>query len=135
MVVSTIAARFSSTPKSTKLSLSGLVIGILGLIVQWIADPDKFGGFPPGIIFIAVCAALVVVASGRWWAPVFSVLISLWIVLGGWAAGKMTPNFRSDNAGTVVGTAVMTLGLVLAAVTGVVAMVAARRARQGVAAR
>ena len=135
MVKSTIAARFSSTPKSTKLSLSGLAVGILGLIVQWIADPGKFPGFPPGIIFIAVCAALVVVASGRWWAPVFSVLISLWIVLGGLAAGKMTPNFRSGNAGTVIGTAVMSLGLAFAAVTGVVAMLASRRTREDVPVR
>lgn len=123
-------ARFSSAPGSTKLSLAGLAVAVVGLVVQWIADPVKFGGFPPGIIFIAVCAALVVVASGRWWAPVFSVLISLWIVLGGWAAGKLTPNFSSGNAGTVVGTAVMSLGLAFAAVTGVVAMFAGRRARE-----
>jgi hypothetical protein len=62
--------------------LLGLAVGILGLVVQWIADPDVFHGFPPGIAFIAACAVLVVVASGRWWAPVFSVLISLWIVFG-----------------------------------------------------
>jgi hypothetical protein len=130
MVKSTIAARFSSAPRSTKLSLSGLAVGILGLVVQWIADPDKFGGFPPGIIIVAACAALVVVTAGRWWAPIFSVLISLWIVLGGWAAGQLTPNFRSGNAGTVAGTAVMTLGLAFAAVTGVVAMLAARRTRE-----
>jgi len=131
----TIATRFSSTRKSTKLSLSGLAIGILGLIVQWIADPAKFGGFPPGIIFIAVCAVLVVAASGRWWAPVFSVLISLWIIVGGWAAGKMTPNFRSGDPGTVVGTAVMSLGLAFAVVTGIVAMLAGRPARADTVAR
>jgi hypothetical protein len=126
--MSTIAARFSSTPMSTKLSLSGLAVGVLGLIVQWIADPAKFPGFPPGIVFIAVCAALVVAASGRWWAPVFSVLISLWIVLGGWAAGMLTANFLSGDAGTVAGNVVMSLGLAFAAVTGVVAMLGARRA-------
>jgi hypothetical protein len=118
-----------------KLSLSGLAVCVAGLIVQWIADPDKFGGFPPGIVFIAVCAALVVVASGRWWAPVFSVLISLWIVLGGLAAGKLTPNLTSGDAGTVAGNVVMLLGLAFAAVTGVVAMLAARRAREHAVAR
>jgi hypothetical protein len=128
-MIGSIAARFSRAPGSTKWSLSGLAVGIAGLVVQWIADPEKFSGFPPGIAFIAAFGVLVVVASGRWWAPVFSVLISLWIVFGGWAAGKMTPNFRSGNAGTVVGTGVMTLGLLFAAVTGVAAMVLARRAR------
>lgn len=69
------------------------------------------------------------------WAPVFSVLISLWITLGGLAAGKMTPNFRSGEVGTVVGTAVMSLGLAFAAVTGIVARVAGRRARADAVAR
>jgi hypothetical protein len=112
---------------NTKLSLSGLAVGIAGLVVQWIADPAKFGAFPPGIIFIAVSGALVVVLSRRWWAPIFSVLISLWIVLGGLAAGKLGPNLRSDGAGTVAGNVVMLLGLAFAAVTGVAAMLAARR--------
>ena len=127
--MSTIAARFSATPRSTKLSVSGLAVGVLGLIVQWVADPAKFPGFPPGIVFIAVCAALVVAASGHWWAPVFSVLISLWILLGGLAAGMLTANLLSGDAGTVAGNVVMSLGLAFAAVAGVVAMLAARRAR------
>ena len=118
-----------SAPRIVWLSLSGLVVGVLGLVVQWIADPDKFPGFPPGIVFIVVCGALVVILARFWWAPVFAVLISLWIVLGGWAAGQLTPNFTSDNGGTVVGTAVMALGLAFAAITGIVAMVGARRAR------
>lgn len=125
----TIMARFSSAPKSMKLSVAGLAVGILGLVVQWIADPGKFGVFPPGIIFIAACAALVVIAAGRWWAPVFSVLISLWIIFGGLAAGKLTANLASGDAGTVAGNVVMSLGLAFAAVTGVVAMVVGRRAR------
>jgi hypothetical protein len=130
----TIMARFSSAPKSTKLSVAGLAVGVLGLVVQWIADPVKFGGFPPGIIVIAVCAALVVVTSGRWWAPVFSVLISLWIIFGGLAAGELTANLLSGDPGTVAGNAVMSLGLAFAAVTGVVAIRAGRRARQDAAA-
>jgi hypothetical protein len=125
--MSTIGVRFSATPNATKMSVFGLFIGILGLVIQWIPDPPKFHGFPPGIGFLAVGAALVVLAAGRWWAPVFSVLISLWIVAGGWAAGLLIPNFRSDDAGTVAGNAVMVAGLLFAAVTGVVAMAAGRR--------
>ena len=66
----------------TKLSLSGLAVGIAGLIVQWIADPVKFGGFPPGIYFIAACALLTVGTSPWSWAAVCAVLISLVIVFG-----------------------------------------------------
>ncbi|CCH17504.1 hypothetical protein [Micromonospora lupini] len=127
--MSAIVARVAAASRSTRLSLWGLVVGILGLLIQWIADPGKFPLFPPGIVFIVVCGALVVFTVGRWWAPVFSVLISLWIVLGGWAAGQLTPNFRSDNAGTVAGNVVMSLGLAFAAVTGIMAMLGAWRAR------
>ena len=127
--MSTIVAHVAAAPRSTRLSLWGLAVGILGLVVQWIADPPKFSPFPPGIVFIAVCGALVVFTVRRWWAPVFAVLISLWIVLGGLAAGKLTPNLTSGDVGTVAGTAVMSLGLALAAVTGVVAMIGAWRAR------
>jgi len=125
--MSAVGVRFAATPKTTKMSLSGLAAGTVGLVIQWVADPAKFPGFPPGIGFIVVCAALVVVAAGRWWAPIFSVLISLWIVFGGWAAGQLIPNFRSHNAGTVAGNAVMTAGLVFAAVTGIIAIIAGRR--------
>jgi hypothetical protein len=111
------------------LSLWGLAVGIVGLVVQWIADPGKFSPFPPGIIFILVCGALVVFTIRRWWAPVFSVLISLWIVLGGLAAGKLLPNLRSGDLGTVAGNVVMSLGLAFAAVTGIVAMLRVRHAR------
>jgi hypothetical protein len=131
----TVVARFSSAPKSTKQSLAGLAVAVLGLLVQWMADPGKFGVFPPGIIFIVACAALVVAASGRWWAPVFSVLISLWIVFGGLAAGQLTANLRSGDAGTIAGNVIMSLGLAFAAVTGVVAMFAGRRAREDAVAR
>jgi hypothetical protein len=112
---------------SFRLALAGLAVGILGLVVQWIADPAKFGGFPPGIAVIAVCGLLVVLLRRRWWSPIFAVLVSLWIVFGGWAAGKLMPNFGSDNAGTVTGTAVMVLGLLTAAITGIIAMVTRRR--------
>jgi hypothetical protein len=113
------------------MSLLGLAVGILGLVIQWIADPGKFAPFPPGIAFIAVFGVLVLLTARRWWSPVFAVLISLWIVLGGLAAGKLTPNLRSGDAGTVAGNVVMVLGLAFAAVTGVAAMVTARRARAG----
>ena len=127
--MSAIMTRVAAAPKSTSLSLWGLAVGVLGLVIQWIADPAKFNPFPPGIAFIVVFGALVVFTLRFWWAPVFSVLISLWIVLGGWAAGQLMPNLRSGDAGTVAGNVVMSLGLAFAAVTGIVAMIAAWRAR------
>jgi hypothetical protein len=127
--MSMIVARVAAVPKSTRLSLWGLAWGVLGLVIQWIADPGKFNPFPPGIAFIVAFGALVVFTARRWWAPVFSVLISLWIVVAGWAAGQVTPNLRSGDVGTVAGNVVMLLGLAFAAVTGIVAMLVGWQAR------
>ncbi len=114
---------------SARLPLWGLAAGILGLVVQWIAEPAKFNPFPPGIVFIAVFGALTVFTARRWWGPIFAVLISLWIVFGGLAAGQLTPNLTSSNAGTVGGTVVMSLGLLFAAGAGIMAILVAWRAR------
>lgn len=127
--MSTIVTRMAAAPRSARLSLWGLAVGVLGLVVQWIADPGKFNPFPPGIGFIVAFGALVVLTARHWWAPVFSVLISLWIVVGGWAAGQVTPNLRSGDAGTVAGNVVMLLGLAFAAVTGIVAILGGWQAR------
>jgi len=115
--------------KGTRLSLWGLAGGVAGLVIQWIADPGKFNPFPPGIAFIVVMGALVVFTARHWWAPVFSVLISLWIIVGGWAAGQVTPNLRSGDVGTVAGNVVMLLALAFAAVAGIVAILGGWRAR------
>jgi hypothetical protein len=127
--VSTIVARVTAAPKGTRWSLWGLAVGVLGLVIQWIADPGKFNPFPPGIVFIVAFGALVVFTTRHWWAPVFSVLISLWIIVGGWAAGKVTPNLRSGDAGTVAGNVVMLLGLAFAAITGIAAILGGWQAR------
>jgi hypothetical protein len=115
--------------RSTLASLAGLLIGIAGLIIQWIADPAKFAGdpFPPGIAFIAAAGLLMVVTARWWWHPVFGVLIAVWIVGVGTLAGQMQPQLVSDNPGTVAGASVMAGGLILTAVAGVRGMITARR--------
>ena len=129
---------FRSLNRNSLLVFAGLAIGIVGLLVQWAADPAKFAAaqgffglaFPPGILFIVV-AGLVSLATARWWwHPVFSVLIAFWIVGVGGLTGQLTPNLFSSNLGTVAGNAVMSIGLVLAFVTGIAAMLGGRRARR-----
>lgn len=123
--------RFS---RSTLLSYAGLLIGVVGLIIQWIADPAKFDDgsvkFPPGILFILGFGVLMLVTSRWWWHPVFAVFIAFWIVVMGSVVDKLQPNLTSHNPGTVIGNVVMALGLIFAAVTGVSAMVTDRRARR-----
>ena len=118
-------------PRSTKVALCGLAIGILGLAIQWMADPAKFPGFPPGIIVVLTAGAIVAFGPRWWWTPVFAVLVGLWIVVGGFLSGQLTANLASGEAGTIAGNVVMCLGLIIAAVTGVFAMIEGRRRADG----
>ncbi|WP_067490445.1 hypothetical protein [Actinomadura hibisca] len=125
-----------SLSRRTLLSLAGLLVGIAGLVIQWIADPDKFADalssfvvVPPGILFIAVAGLLTLLTARWWWHPVFGVLIAFWIVGVGTLAGQLTPNLTSSNAGTVTGNVVMAAGLAFAFVVGILSMIEARRAR------
>ncbi|WP_328605196.1 hypothetical protein OG943_34975 [Amycolatopsis sp. NBC_00345] len=125
--------------RSTLIAFAGLLIGILGLLIQWAADPAKFANgeksfgfsaFPPGILFIVAAGLLMLVTSRWWWHPVFGVLIAFWIVVVGALANQLTPNLLSHNPGTVAGNVVMVGGLVTAGVAGVIGMVRTRRGRR-----
>jgi hypothetical protein len=127
--------RFS---RGSLLAYAGLLVGILGLLVQWAADPARFADasasygitVPPGILFIAACGVLMLLTSRWWWHPVFAVLIAFWIDVMGTVADQLPPNLVSRNVGTIAGTVVMALGLLLAGVAGVATMVARFRARR-----
>ena len=131
-------SRRLSLSRNTRITVAGLLVGIAGLVIQWIADPAKFSGaegtfgvsFPPGIAFILAFGLLMLSTARWWWHPIFGVLIAFWIVGAGSLAGKMQPNLTSHNLGTVAGTTVMALGLVGAFVAGIVSMKTGRRTRR-----
>jgi hypothetical protein len=129
--------------RSTLISLAGLLVGIGGLVIQWVADPSKFSdaqssfgvAFPPGIAFIVAAGLLMLVTARWWWHAVFGVFIAFWIAGVGTLAGQLTPNLTSHNAGTVAGNVVMTAGLVLAFAAGLHSMITALRTRRAVRSR
>ena len=130
--------RLPRLSRSTLVSLTGLLVGIVGLVIQWFADPSKFAGaersfgvaFPPGIAFIAASGLLMLVTARWWWHPVFGVFIAFWIVGVGTLANQLPPNLTSHNPGTVAGNVVMAAGLILAAIAGVLSMITALRTRR-----
>lgn len=104
---------------------------MVGIALQYAAMPTLFGGFPPGLYFLAGATVLVVLLR-RWsWSPVFAVLLAAWITFGGISGGQLAKNLSSGNALLVVGNVVLQLGLVLAIVAGVLAIIGnVRRSRQ-----
>lgn len=127
-----------SLRRSTLITFGGLLAGIVGLLIQWAADPAKFSraegtfgiSFPPGIVFILVFGLLTLFTSRWWWHPVFAAFIGFWIVGVGAMADKLQPNLTSHNPGTVAGNVVMALGLSLAFFAGIIGMITARRDRR-----
>jgi hypothetical protein len=121
--------------RNTLLAFAGLLVGIAGLLVQWVADPAKFSAaqgffglaFPPGILFIVLAGLLMLATARWWWHPVFGVFIAFWIVGVGTIAGQLTPNLVSADPGTVAGNVVMSAGLLLTFVAGIAAMISGRR--------
>lgn len=130
--------RLTSLNRSTLVSMGGLLVGIVGLIVQWIAVPAKFSGaegtfgisFPPGIAFIAAFGLLTLLTARWWWHGVFGAFIAFWIVGVGSMADQLQPNLFSDNPGTVAGNVVMSAGLIVAFAAGLVSAVTGRRNRK-----
>jgi hypothetical protein len=107
--------------RASWITLAGLSVGIVGLLIQWAADPSKFSAdpFPPGIAVIIVFAGAMLATSRWWWHPIFAVLIGLWITVGGTMAGQLPANLRSDNTGTIAGNLIMAAGLALAILAGI----------------
>lgn len=107
--------------------LLGLAMAVAGLLVQWVAHPDAFeqpawgglpGDFPPGVVVIAIFAALTLVVATRWWAALLPAAIGAWILVGGIGTGEMQGALSRGTAGSVSGLAVMSAGLLLAMATG-----------------
>lgn len=126
------------TRRSLRLPLGGLGIAILGLMVQWISKPSIFeaptwgalpGNFPPGALVITVFVGLTVLCARWWWASAFSAAIGVWILYGGIVTGEMANAITKGNAGSIAGLLIMSVGLLIAVVTGVLAMVARRRSK------
>lgn len=120
VVAMTRLPRKPHPPLSTAI-LGGLAAGALGLVMQFVAEPAKFGVFPPGLYFVAGVMAIVWLGR-RWrWSPLAAVALSLWITVGGSMAGELPANLASHDVLTVSGNAVMVVGLVGAAVAGLLA--------------
>ncbi|WP_199931313.1 hypothetical protein [Streptomyces sp. CB02923] len=111
-----------SLSPATAGAIGGQLLAGAGLVLQWIGEPARFPGFPPGLVYIAAAAAIVWLDRRSPWSPVAAVVLSLWIVGGGLAGGNLTANLASDTTLMVAGNAVMLLGLGTSTVAGALAI-------------
>ena len=113
------------------LSVAGQAIGAIGILIQWQAAPQLFGGFPPGIIYVAAGAGILLLDRRSPWSPVSAILLSAFIAIGGLAGGDTSRNLDMGNAGVTIGVWVLYAGLALSVLAGIVAIIVARRTAPG----
>ena len=121
MTTTDLAASDPLRTRTLLATFSGLAVGGLGIVIQFLAAPEKFGDapIPPGLYFLAG-AALVVWLARRWrWSPLVAVLLAAWIIFGGLHGGQLITNLTTPNTGLVVGVLVMLLGLLCTIVMGI----------------
>ncbi|TDB92995.1 hypothetical protein [Actinomadura sp. 7K534] len=106
----------------TLITVTGLVTGAVGLLIQKVAGVDM-PPVPPGLVILLVVAALIVMTRWRW--------VLVLAVLGGLAElpGAVGSALDADAFGEIAGAAVRTGGAAVALVAGVVALVTAIRSR------
>ncbi|MFK8843978.1 hypothetical protein [Streptomyces sp. Ac-502] len=120
-----------SIPPATVGTIGGQVLAAAGIMVQWLAEPALFPGFPPGLIYIGAAAVIVWWDRRTPWSPLAAVLLSLWITVGGLVGGQLAANLGSANSALAAGNAVMLLGLVSSSVAAVFAIRHNRRQGTG----
>lgn len=112
-------------------SVAGQVIGAIGILIQWAGAPELFGGFPPGIFYLAGGAAIVLLDRRSPWSPISAMVLSAFIAIGGLVGGDTARNLNMGNLGVTVGLWVLYAGLALSVIAGVVAIIVGRRAAPG----
>ncbi|TDD40185.1 hypothetical protein E1287_01310 [Actinomadura sp. KC06] len=108
------------------ITVTGLVTGAAGLLIQKVAGVEM-PVVPPGMIILLVVAALM--AATRWrWTPVLAVLAALAEVAG--FVGSLAD---ADAFGEFAGASVRGAGITVALVAGIAAAIGNYRSRKSAA--
>lgn len=117
-----------NTPKVA--TIAGLVAGAIGIGLLWASGMIEFPFYPPpGILILSAGALFVAYAPWRW-APLVGTALGLFIIVG-FVASTGVSNLTGTLGPVVsVGSAVQLIGVIVAAVAGVVATVRAPALRR-----
>jgi hypothetical protein len=107
------------------------MVAAVALLIEWQSAPQFFPGFPPGIIYVAGAAVIVLLDRRSPWSPASAILLSAFITIGGTAGGDMARDLDAGNTGLTIGVWTMNAGLGLAVVAGTVAIIIGRRRAPG----
>jgi hypothetical protein len=110
-----------------KITVAGLLAGIVGIAVLWAAGQEFPIYPPPGIIILGAGALLI--AFTRWrWAPAVGAALGLFVTVGTLISPDGLHNLAGDNGAAIaIGQALQAIGVVTALVAGILATTAAYR--------
>ena len=111
--------------KFRRVNVAAILVAAVGILLIFVSARDLFPVIPPGPIILAVAAAVVAFAPGRW-PPVVGVVVPLFITVGGFLSGGLS-DALGENAGTILGITIEMVALVTAMVAGVMATVVPQR--------
>ena len=117
---------FSTYPTPTKFTIAGLLLGAVGILLQYLTLPEDFPAVPPGPIIVMAAAVFVTLGVRWWWSSLVGVAVALMILIGGTLDGGLIDNL-SDFPGPATGAVLMLMGLVTALIAGVIAATTRRR--------
>ena len=113
--------RSTTCPRHARINIGALLVAAAGVFVIFLSAPDLFPAVPPGVIILAVAAALVAFVPGRW-TPIVGVLIALMITIGGIASGNTIDILNGEESpGAILGTVIQYPALITAIAAGVMA--------------
>jgi hypothetical protein len=118
------------------LTVAGLVVGVAGIAVLWASGVEFPVAVPPGLVILLLGALFVGLAQWRWVTGV-GAFLGLFVTLGFLISGGIpnlvgadgstfsgTPNpIDRDTLGTIIGTWIQMLGVLIALIGGVIATV------------
>lgn len=110
----------SSLPPASQLTIAALLVAAAGFVIQIVSGVDV-PTVPPGLVILLVAAALIAFAPWRW-MPVVGVVVGLFLLVGFFASGAVVSLLEPSQLGVFLGAWVQFLAVIVAVVTGIVAV-------------
>jgi hypothetical protein len=124
-----------NTPRSLRrLAVAALLLGAVGIAMLWAGGVKFPVAVPPGIVILVAGAAVVALLRAPW-VPVVGTALGLFVLVGFLLSPTGWVNLSGGHGGLVAaGQAVQLVGVLVAAVAGVLATRAGYRDRSGASA-
>jgi hypothetical protein len=106
--------------RASQLTVAALLVAAAGFVIQIVSGVDV-PTVPPGLVILLVAAALIAFAPWRW-MPVVGVVVGLFLLVGFFASGAVVSLLEPSQLGVFLGAWVQFLAVIVAVVTGIVAV-------------